>query len=91
MGIIPLDGTEDKVVEKKLRRQASTLSGHAYLGSDDEGEIDYGQQGDHYTGNPKQGKVKKALAETFTAKGITDKLLRQSVKKNTWIYVSVSA
>lgn len=36
---------------------------------------------------PGDGKVKQAFRSHFTSKGIMERLLRKTVKKNTWIYV----
>ncbi len=46
----------------------------------------------HYVGLRRQPKnpVKRVLWKNFTLKGLVDKLLRKTIKRNTWIYVSVS-
>ena len=46
----------------------------------------------HYVGLRKQPKnpVKRILLTNFTLRGLVDKLLRKAIKRNTWIYVSVS-
>jgi hypothetical protein len=45
----------------------------------------------HYTGSVK-GKYRwtRELRKRFTLHGIVDRLLRKTVKRNTWIYVSVN-
>ncbi|KAJ7706271.1 hypothetical protein B0H17DRAFT_919212, partial [Mycena rosella] len=45
----------------------------------------------HYTGT-QQGKYRwtRELRKRFTLHGIVDRMLRKTVKRNTWIYVSVS-
>lgn len=89
-GVVPLDGTEDRAVEHRLRRQVTTLSGAPSLSSASSDSIDTMAQAEHYGGNPSHGKIKKAFASRLTSKGITDRLLKKTVKKNTWIYAAVS-
>ncbi|KAF8321685.1 hypothetical protein DL93DRAFT_2051419, partial [Clavulina sp. PMI_390] len=84
-GIVPLDGTEDRAVEHRLRRQVTTLSGGPSVSSSSLSSVGGPQ---HYDGDPQQGKIKKAFASRFTSKGITDRLLKKTMKKNTWIYAS---
>ncbi|KAI8980737.1 hypothetical protein BD414DRAFT_420717, partial [Trametes punicea] len=45
-----------------------------------------------YVGLRKQpeNRVKRILWKDFTLRGLTDKLLRKTIKRDTWIYVSVS-
>ncbi|KAH9898125.1 hypothetical protein C8Q73DRAFT_744205 [Cubamyces lactineus] len=45
----------------------------------------------HYVGLRKQPRnpVKRVLWKNFTVRGLVDKLLRKTIKRNTWIYVSV--
>ncbi|KAI0068429.1 hypothetical protein BV25DRAFT_1793676, partial [Artomyces pyxidatus] len=44
----------------------------------------------HYVGPPKgSNKVTRAFWRHFTIHGAVDKLLRKTVQRNTWIYVSV--
>ena len=45
----------------------------------------------HYVGIRAQSKnpVKRILSRNFTLRGLLEKLLRKTVKRNTWIYVSV--
>lgn len=47
----------------------------------------------HYVGIERKSKnpVKRALLKNFTPRGLLEKLLRKTLKRNTWIYVSVSA
>lgn len=43
----------------------------------------------HYAGQAKgKNKLKKILKRHFTLNGMMDRLLRMTVKKNTWIYIS---
>lgn len=88
-GIVPLDGTEDRAVEHRLRRQVSTLSGGPSTSSSSS-SINAMDQAQHYSGNPSHGKIRRAFASRFTSKGITERLLKKTVKKNTWIYAAVS-
>lgn len=44
----------------------------------------------HYTGQPKgRNSLYKYLRGYFTTRGMVDRLLRKTVKRNTWIYISV--
>ena len=45
----------------------------------------------HYVGIRRQSKnpLKRILLRNFTLRGLLEKLLRKTVKRNTWIYVSV--
>ena len=44
----------------------------------------------HYTRPPKgRTRFGRAIRRHFTLKGVMDRLLRKTVKKNTWIYVTV--
>lgn len=88
-GVVPLDGTEDRAVEHRLKRHVTTLSGAPSLSSASSDSIDAMAQAEHYSGNPSHGKIKKALASRLTSKGITNRLLKKTVKKNTWIYAAV--
>ena len=44
----------------------------------------------HYNTHSKNTNVFKRLKERFTTAGMTDRLLRRTVAKNTWVYVAVS-
>ena len=45
----------------------------------------------HYTSDTQSGNwLQRAVKRNLTPKGLMDKLLRRTVRKNTWIYVSVS-
>lgn len=44
----------------------------------------------HYASDPKSGSwLQRVLRRNFTLKGLMDKLLKKTIKRNTWIYVSV--
>lgn len=44
----------------------------------------------HYASNPKSGNwLQRTIKTNFTLKGLTNKLLKKTVRRNTWIYVSV--
>ena len=46
--------------------------------------------GGHYSGEKNESNpVKRFFRERFTIKGMTDRLLRKTLRRNTWIYVSV--
>lgn len=44
----------------------------------------------HYNTHSKNSNVFKRLKERFSTAGMTDRLLRKTVAKNTWVYVAVS-
>ncbi|KAJ7786222.1 hypothetical protein B0H16DRAFT_1401368 [Mycena metata] len=44
----------------------------------------------HYTGEQKGNKVAREFRKRFTLHGVVDRLLRKTVRRNTWIYVSVN-
>lgn len=46
----------------------------------------------HYMGVRRQSKnpVKRILLRNFTPRGLLERLLRKTIKRDTWIYVSVS-
>ena len=45
----------------------------------------------HYTSGAESGNwLQKAVKRNLTLKGLTNKLLKKTVRRNTWIYVSVS-
>lgn len=44
----------------------------------------------HYTGPESGNWLQKAVKRNLTLKGLTNKLLKKTVRRNTWIYVSVS-
>jgi hypothetical protein len=44
----------------------------------------------HYASDSKSGNwLQRAVKRNFTLKGLMNKLLKKTVKRNTWIYVSV--
>ena len=45
----------------------------------------------HYVGFKRKSKnpIKRMLLKNFTLRGLLEKLLRKTVRRNTWIYVSV--
>lgn len=44
----------------------------------------------HYASDPKSGNwLQRTVKRNLTLKGLTNKLLKKTVKRNTWIYVSV--
>ena len=44
----------------------------------------------HYNTHSKDANIFKRLKERFTTAGMTDRLLRMTVAKNTWLYIAVS-
>lgn len=76
-GVIPDDTPETDVTS------ASSL-GSTFSGEE-------GQAAQHYIG-PAKGKTKvtRALRKHLTIHGLVDKLMKKTVRRNTWIYVSVS-
>ncbi|KAJ6604565.1 hypothetical protein DFH09DRAFT_898433, partial [Mycena vulgaris] len=80
-GIVP----DDVPLREALVRGQSLVS----TSSHDSAALDTAAT--HYTGS-QRGKYRwtRELRKRFTLHGIVDRLLRKTVKRNTWIYVSVS-
>ena len=89
-GIVPLNqpsptGTPQQrhsfVAPSRSSSSSSSLSG------EDLEQVMHYYDGQYISRSP----WKRALWRNFTLKGLLDRLLRKTVKRNTWIYVSVSA
>jgi len=54
------------------------------------GELSDNSDAMDYTTDTKSGNwLQRAVKKNLTIEGLTDKLLKKTVKRNTWIYVSV--
>ncbi|KAG8928800.1 hypothetical protein FRC02_006442 [Tulasnella sp. 418] len=82
-GIVPTDGNEDDKYDTTLHRRRSF--DESSLSSSDLEE----EQAKHYAGDPEPdvGPIRRLWRNNFTMKGMTDRILRKTVQKNTWIYV----
>ncbi|KAF8587317.1 hypothetical protein K439DRAFT_1252339, partial [Ramaria rubella] len=78
LGVAPTDGAEPLEIQPHHRN------------SFDDSSID-SEQADHYLGYAATGGngVPKMLKSRFTTAGLMDRLLRKTVRRNTWIYVAV--
>ncbi|KAK0464911.1 uncharacterized protein EV420DRAFT_927514 [Desarmillaria tabescens] len=78
-GIIPED-----IPQRPARRGSFTSSiSSSSVSSEENDEVN------HYIGKEKgKNKVTRTLHRYFTVKGIINRLLRKTVKRNTWIFVS---
>lgn len=91
-GIVPFDDPTPGASTTANRHSftpsssSSPASSTSSLSGDDENAVM------HYVGLQKQSKnpVKRVLQKNFTIRGLLDRLLRKTIKRNTWIYVSVS-
>ncbi|KAI0788657.1 hypothetical protein C8Q75DRAFT_243476 [Abortiporus biennis] len=82
-GIVPLDHPEPSA----LQERTSFVEGSP-TSSLSEGEV---ADAMHYYSNQHMSKnpLKRLLWRNFTLRGLMDRLLRKTIKRNTWIYVSV--
>ncbi|KAI0721372.1 hypothetical protein C8T65DRAFT_566375, partial [Cerioporus squamosus] len=89
-GIVPFDeptpGTSTSVTRHSFAPSSPSSSGSSAssLSGEDENAMM------HYVGLQKQSRnpVKRVLQKNFTIRGLLDRLLRKTIKRNTWIYVS---
>ncbi|OAX44202.1 hypothetical protein K503DRAFT_836773, partial [Rhizopogon vinicolor AM-OR11-026] len=83
-GVIPQDGTGKYPPTPPRPRVSFGPVSSTSLGSRQETEAT------HYTRPLKEGtRLGRAVRRHFTLKGMMDRLLRKTVRKNTWIYVTV--
>ncbi|KAG8906401.1 hypothetical protein FRB99_006996 [Tulasnella sp. 403] len=83
-GIAPTDGTENDQLDPGLPRRES-FSSFDGLSTSSSGDS---RAHHHYTAaNPDKGPIKQFAQKHFTPKGMTEKMLRKTLRKNTWIYV----
>lgn len=89
-GIVPLEHPEDATIEHRTsfvmparglgRSSSSSLDGNAN-----------GTQLHYYLGaKPTGSRVKTWIWRNLTPRGLLERLLRKTLRRNTWIYVSVS-
>ncbi|OCH94775.1 hypothetical protein OBBRIDRAFT_721984, partial [Obba rivulosa] len=81
-GIVAADSKNEKP-DRTLAAPRQSFSGSSHSDAVEE------EEAMHYvvTGEPKNP-IKRFLWKHFTLHGILDKLLRKTIRKNTWIYVS---
>ncbi|KAL5635984.1 hypothetical protein ACGC1H_004704 [Rhizoctonia solani] len=84
-GIIPMTPEEMRGAEI---RETPAKHGRIGFHSNSSDSLNSGEA--HYLdtiGQPGDSKLKQTMRSHFTSKGIMERLLRKTVKKNTWIYV----
>lgn len=84
-GIVPLEdvGDDNESSPPPRRSFDSVISADSSLSSGQESAAT------HYVGEPKgNSRLTRLLRRHFTLHGIVDRLLRKTVQRNTWIYVS---
>lgn len=89
-GVVPLEHPEPTALQRRHSFVApsssySASSSSSISGGETEQAMHY-YVGRELSHNP----IKRVLWRNFTLKGLLDRLLRKTVKRNTWIYVSVS-
>ncbi|KAI0320342.1 hypothetical protein OF83DRAFT_1053287, partial [Amylostereum chailletii] len=80
-GIVPYEVADAAEPQIELSAISATASGSS---------ASLGSAAMHYAGPPKgKNKLTRGLRRNFTIHGLIDKLMRKTVQRNTWIYVSV--
>ncbi|KAH9846831.1 hypothetical protein C2E23DRAFT_947239, partial [Lenzites betulinus] len=90
-GIVPFDEAH-RTPEPRHSFSAPSPSSNSGASASSSLSGDADSQMMHYVGLRRQPKnpIKRVLWKNFTLRGLVDKLLRKTIKRNTWIYVSVS-
>ncbi|KAI0080309.1 hypothetical protein K474DRAFT_1590167, partial [Panus rudis PR-1116 ss-1] len=87
-GIVPLDHPEPSALQQRTSFASASSSGssgnHASISEEEADAAIHYYAGKNLSKNP----IKRILWKNFTLKGLLDKLLRKTIKRNTWIYVS---
>lgn len=90
-GIVPFD--EPSRASPKLRQRTSftePVGSHPTPPSASSAGINTSPAVHYYTGKQlSSNPIKRVLWRNFTLRGLLDRLLRKTIKRNTWIYVSV--
>jgi hypothetical protein len=84
-GIIPQD-----IPERPSTRHRQSFASSTSSSSSSSSSSDAEAAAMHYTGNQRENRLVQWYKRHFTLRGVSDRLLRKTVKRNTWIYVSVS-
>lgn len=85
-GIVPLEHPEPTALQPRHSfLEPSRSSANVSMSSDEADQALHYYAGESYSHNP----LKRILWRNFTLKGLLDRLLRKTIKRNTWIYVSV--
>ena len=101
-GIVHADGSEPARIdptpkehevnhEDHIHDRRESLRGSDSLLSSASGNSRVSALAHHYNTHSENSNVFKKLKERFTTAGLTDRLLRKTVVKNTWLYTAVSA
>src|ERR1700733_8819721 len=84
-GIVPLSGPSHRISER--RTSFDSLSS---ISSSNDSQYIENSAAMHYTSHKKSNNwVARKIQAHLTLRGLTEKLLRKTIKRNTWIYVSV--
>ncbi|KAI0652126.1 hypothetical protein C8Q79DRAFT_868877, partial [Trametes meyenii] len=91
-GIVPYDTEDDRSSGPRDSFNVPSRSSSPGSSSGSSLTGDAASKMVHYVGLRRQPRnpIKRVLWKNFTLKGLLDKLLRKTIKRNTWIYVSVS-
>ncbi|KAG8919551.1 hypothetical protein FRC00_011191 [Tulasnella sp. 408] len=85
-GIIPTTGEEDDRHDPTARRRSSFDTSTSSLVSSSSSISSRAKH--HYSGkDADKSKLRQFFEKHFTVKGVTEKMLRKTLRKNTWIYV----
>ena len=101
-GIVHADGSEPARIdptpeeheannENHIHNRRESLRESGSLLSNASGNSRVSALAHHYNTHSESSNVFKRLKERFTTAGLTDRLLRKTVVKNTWVYAAVSA
>jgi hypothetical protein len=83
-GIVPIDAEDLPNVRQAVASGSSGSLSSGELSAEDRAAT-------HYVGAPKgSNKLSRTIHRNLTLKGLFDKLLRKTLRHNTWIYVAVS-
>lgn len=92
-GIVPEDLPDDRRTPMQLRGSFESLAQDEDNSSEDDSSGNSSRESNaamHYLGPPKgKSKWAKVFYRYFTLRGVTNRLLRKTVRRNTWIYITV--
>ncbi|KAI0756732.1 hypothetical protein C8Q80DRAFT_1091376 [Daedaleopsis nitida] len=93
-GIIPFDDPSPGATSTSMPRHSSAAPSSRSSSSSSTTSLSSAEENAmmHYVGVQKRSEnpVKRVLLKNFTIRGLLEKMLRKTVKRNTWIYVSTS-
>lgn len=89
-GIVPMEHPEPTAIQHRhsfVTAPSSPSSESTRLSGGEVEQVMHYYAGRQISRNP----VQRILWRNFTLRGLLDRLLRKTIKRNTWIYVSVSS